>query len=153
MSLLSSSETKPLYSVKYSFMKHSATSQACSDIPSCGGLPFKGTAKSLLCSSQQRIHFWRYPDVWWVRAGCAKSYWRWSQIFLWLPAGLWLRNVPNSHNSGLFHGTLKGELSSGWPHKLLSHKHFSSASPEVVLISEATCFDMAERAACFVWYN
>lgn len=30
----------------------------------------------------------------------------------------------------LFHGTLKWELSSGWPHKQLSHKHFSSASPK-----------------------
>lgn len=31
----------------------------------------------------------------------------------------------------LFHGTLKWELSSGWPHKQLSHKHFSSASPKM----------------------
>lgn len=31
----------------------------------------------------------------------------------------------------LFHGTLKWELSSGRPHKQLSHKHFSSASPKM----------------------
>lgn len=138
-------------------MKHSPVSRECSNIPACRVLPLKGTAWSLVWSSQ--IFFlwsqifstpWVYPGV----VGQVKrseSHWRCSWVSLWLPAGLCWEMSLIPIIVCLFHGALKWELQGGWPHKQLSHNPFSSA--QMALGADNTLEHGRELGACVVQLN
>lgn len=149
-------------------MKHSSASPNRADVPASRALPLEGTARSmsqlsgvfLLLSScccrsiaPGRVMFlWRWafaPGLSRCAAGQGEVFEVSSKmkshplvIYSWPCWGMSLIPIMVC----LFHGSLKGEVSSGQPHKQLSPKHLSFVPPKMasVLISEAVCIDMAE---------
>lgn len=149
-------------------MKHSPASPNRDDVPASRALPLEGTARSLsqlsgvflLLSSccrwsiaPRRVMFlrrWAFaPGLSRCAAGQGEMF-RVSSEMKSHPLMIFSRPCGGMSLTPIivcpFHSTLKGEFSSGQPHKQLSPKHFSSAPPKMasVLLSEAVCIDMAE---------
>lgn len=140
-------------------MRHSPASRQCSNIPACRVLPLKGTAWSLIWPSQTLFLWSQTFSTLWIYPGVmgqmkrAESHWRCSQVSLWLPAGLCWEMSLIPIIVCLFHGALEWELWGGWPHKQLSHNHFSSAPLQMALGADNTLEHGTELGVCVVQLN